>query len=727
MVLAVLASLPHSASAQAQAIGRVQASAPIALTLSLPPRHPAQLADLLRRLYDPQDPGFHQFLTPTQFAAAFSPTAAEYQAVADAARAQGLTITGSHSDRLLLDVSGRDDAVEHAFGVHLTEYAAANGRFFHAPDTAPTLPTALSGQVSGVIGLDTSTVRRPHLQQLLARSAASPLNGSGPEGGLSPLDIKAAYGLDSVTLEGEGQSLAVFELDGYTQSDIRSYENHFGLPQIPIDDIFVDGVSGQPGGSANEATLDIELVAALAPRIQKIIVYEGPNTDQGIVDTYDKIANDDQAKEISTSWGSSEGSTDSATLNAESVVFKQMAAQGQTIFAATGDNGAEDNGTTLSVDDPGSQPYMTAVGGTNLVTNATGGTYHSETVWNAIGSNGQYGASGGGISSYWNFATISGLTDYQQNVETSTTYRKVPDVSLNADPDTGYAIYFGGQWVVYGGTSTDAPLWAGFTALVNQQRALLGESTLGFANPAIYQIGAGANYSQDFHDVTQGNNDLTQTDPAHYPATTGYDLATGWGSFNGAHLLADLAGDGATAPVEAPGPYTYPTGWNLLSLPYNDSAYSPNSLFGFSPATLYVWNQANGLYTSTPTSPADHVRPAVGYWLYVPNGTATTRQTGTATNVNAPYTIPALTAGWNQIGDPFPYPIALTNLQFTNGNNTKTSYIGAEEAGWISGQLYQYDNTTGNYVPVNEGAALTPGVGDWLYAYQPVSLQVPPP
>jgi subtilase family serine protease len=112
--------------------------------------------------------------------------------------------------------------------------------------------------------------------------------------------------------------------------------------------------------------------------------------------------------------------------------------------------------------------------------------------------------------------------------------RNVPDVALNADPNSGYSIYYRGAWTVYGGTSCAAPLWAAFTARVNQQRLANGSTLLGFANPAIYTIAKGARYGTDLFDVTQGTN-------LYYAAVTGFDNATGWGSFNGANLLADLA------------------------------------------------------------------------------------------------------------------------------------------------------------------------------------------
>ena len=180
------------------------------------------------------------------------------------------------------------------------------------------------------------------------------------------------------------------------------------------------------------------------------------------------------------------------------------------------------------VDDPASQPYVTSVGGTRLTVNAGSGAYASESVWNEGLGN---GAGGGGISGVWP------IPAWQQNVPTvfSKTSRNVPDVALNADPATGYAIYYNGQWTVYGGTSCAAPLWAAFTACVNQQRVANQQPVLGFVNPLLYSIGAGASYMENFHDITSGNN-------LYYHAGMGYDNASGWGSFNGANLFSTLTG-----------------------------------------------------------------------------------------------------------------------------------------------------------------------------------------
>lgn len=342
--------------------------------------------------------------------------------------------------------------------------------------------------------------------------------------------------------------MALFELDGYNASDIAKYVSYYALPSAPLQNVLVDGFSGSAGSGAGEVTLDIELQIALAPGASRIIVYEGPNSGTGVVDTYNRIAMDNLAKQISTSWGISEGQNSKAVINSENTIFQQMAAQGQSIYAASGDSGAYDNGSTLSVDDPASQPYMVGVGGTQLFLNSDK-TYSYESTWNVNNT------VSGGVSSLWIIPT------WQQGIASavSATKRNVPDVSLNSDQYTGYSIYYKGGWYIFGGTSCASPLWAAFTARVNQMRIANGMSTLGFANPLIYQIAAGARGGADFHDVVNGTTNL------YYVAGTGYDNATGWGSFNGAELLADLGGASSTPPPPSSNPPSPPTGLTAIA------------------------------------------------------------------------------------------------------------------------------------------------------------------
>ncbi len=531
--------VPAKAIEKAVLQGRVPSSTEIRASFSLPLRNQQELDELLGRLYDPTDPLYGDFLTMQEFADRFGPTQADYDAVAAYAQSLGFTVTGESANRTLLNVSGPASAFEAAFNLHLYNYQAKDGRIFYAPDNNPEVPGYIAGRIRGIIGLNNAAVWHAHNRVVPAAQAFPYQIGTGPRGGLAPADITTAYNLNSVPANGSGQILGLFELDGYRASDIAGYVSYFGLLSVPLQNVLVDGFSGRAGSGAAEVTLDIELQNALAPGAGRITVYEGPNTNTGVVDTYNRIATDNLAKQISTSWGLSEGQTSSTVLSAENAIFMQMAAQGQSIYAASGDSGAYDSGSysTLSVDDPASQPYMVGVGGTQLFVNA-GETYNSETTWN-VNNTIPGGAGGGGVSAVWS------IPSWQQGVTTaaSQAMRNVPDVSLNADQYTGYAIYYKNGWYIYGGTSCAAPLWAAFTARVNQQRAAGGINTLGFANPMIYQIGTSTKYATDFHDINDGSTNL------YYHAVTGYDNATGWGTFNGSNLFADLAPSSAVPPA----------------------------------------------------------------------------------------------------------------------------------------------------------------------------------
>ena len=557
-------------------LGRAKTGETVRLALTLPLRNQGELNVLLENLYDPDNAQYGHYLTSEQFAARYSPTQADYDAVIAFARRSGLQVVGTHPNRLVVDVQGTSLAVERAFAVSLQRFQAPDGRIFRAPNADPAVPAALSGKIAAIVGLDNVAVFHPHnvLRNDNAlfgngqfQAFADPRGGSGPSGGYTPSDIKTAYGLSGLSQTGTGQTLALFELDGYKASDITAYESYFGLANVPLQNVLVDGYSGASGSGAGEVTLDIELQIALAPGASKILVYEGPNSSAGVIDTYNKIATDNLAKSISTSWGLAEGSNSASALSSENSIFQQMATQGQSIFAAAGDSGAYDNGgsTSLAVDDPASQPYMTGVGGTSLTT-GTGGTYTSETTWNR--GSASNGAGGGGISTKWTIPSWQQGLALAANSKVSTTQRNVPDVALNADPYTGYSIYFGGKWVVYGGTSCAAPLWSAFAALVNQQRVATGKATLGFVNPTIYSIGKGSTYSSDFHDIADGSTNL------YYPAVTGFDAATGWGSFKGAGLLADLAGGtgGGTTVPAAPTGLTATAGNAQVSLAWSASS-----------------------------------------------------------------------------------------------------------------------------------------------------------
>ena len=532
--------VPHQAIGNAAYLNHLDETTRVHTTFILPLRNQDELQELINRMYDPTDEEHYgKYLTTEEFVERFAPTQEDYNKVIAHARSVGLMIRGIHSNRTMLHVSGPARIVESAFNLQLHQYAHPSGRLFYAPDNNPEMPPEIASVISGVVGLDSHAQWHPYRRQKQAMEAnAAPQTfPSGPGGGFAPADLVKAYNLSGVSSDGTGQVIALFELASYAASDINAYTSHFGLPPAKLKNILVDGGSKAPPDA--EVTLDIELALALAPQ-SIIYVYEGPNSNQGVLDTYNRIATDNIAKQVSTSWGLGEDMSTPQYLQAEAAIFKQMAVQGQTIYAAAGDSGAYDDyaqnsSEKLVVDDPASQPYVVGVGGTRLMVNADTGAYQSESVWNdGVGN----GAGGGGVSTVWP------IPSWQAGVSTvfSKTHRNVPDVTLNADTNTGYAIYFNGQWQIYGGTSCAAPLWAAFTACVNQELAATQKPPLGFANPKLYALASSAAYAANFHDVTTGDN-------LHYHAGVGYDNASGWGSFNGANLYASLTNAAIVTPA----------------------------------------------------------------------------------------------------------------------------------------------------------------------------------
>jgi hypothetical protein len=273
------------------------------------------------------------------------------------------------------------------------------------------------------------------------------------------------------------------------------------------------------------------MVIAMAPGVSKIYVYEAPNPSPW-PDMLSRMANDNVARQLSCSWGG--GPADPTS----EVIFKQMAAQGQTFFNASGDSDA----FIGSIAFPSESTNITQVGGTTLSMSGSGGAYTSETVWNlrTPNPNGGYWGSSGGIS------TTYSIPSWQQGINMTTnkgsiTKRNIPDVALTGD--NVYVRYNGGSIGIFGGTSCAAPLWGGFTALMNQQAAIGGRPSVGFMNPAIYAIGKGssAGYNADFHDIKTGDNTWPGS-PTKFFATGGYDLCTGWGTPAGQNLIDAIVG-----------------------------------------------------------------------------------------------------------------------------------------------------------------------------------------
>ncbi|HZM02302.1 MAG TPA: protease pro-enzyme activation domain-containing protein, partial [Candidatus Saccharimonadales bacterium] len=310
-----------------QPLDRLPASNRLNLAIGLPVQNRAVLTQLLRDLYDPANPRFHQYLTAAQFAAQFGPTEQHYQAVVKFAQSNGLTVTGTHANRLLVDVSGSVEEIEKAFHTHLRVYQhPTEGRTFYAPDSDPWLD--LSVPVLGINGLDDFIL--PHPMNIQTADATAYTSGSGPSGFFIGNDFRAAYA-PGVTLTGAGQAVGLFELDGYDVQDIMEYESLAKLPNMALTNILLDGFSGTAGANNLEVALDIDMAICMAPGLSRVIVYEGltPN------DVLNRMATDNQARQLSSSWGFGP-----QTDPVRAQIFEEFAAQGQTMFQASGDSGA---------------------------------------------------------------------------------------------------------------------------------------------------------------------------------------------------------------------------------------------------------------------------------------------------------------------------------------------------------------------------------------------------
>jgi len=528
--VAVPAERAQATTATVQRIGALPATSHVPVAVSLRPTDQAALDAFVASVSDPHSRNYRHFLTTNQFAARFAPTQSEVDTVSNYLRASGLTVTGVSGTRQIVDATGDPAQVAAAFGTTLSRFHdTRTNRTFYANDRTVTVPAAIAGLVAAVSGMNDLPAATPG-----ATAGIGPGMGSGPAGGHSPSDYRSIYGMPNLEAgeNGAGETVGLFELDGFQQSDVDQYTKQFGLPALTPTVVPVDG--GVSSSASNlEDILDIDAVDALAPNAKQL-VYEAPNTDADSADLVAKMASDNRTDVFSSSWLDGEA-CESSTINAQHDSLAQLVAQGTSLFSASGDWGGHGCGymgdnNTVTVDFMASDPNVTGVGGTSLVnTTGTPEAYTSESCWNesAVVTNTVNTRSGGG------FSTIFAEPAYQ-NAVNSSGHRSVPDVAMDADFTTGaLSVFHGtdGGFERVGGTSLASPLWAAYTALLAEKNG----KRLGALNPTLYRIAESNQYASTFHDVTTGNNDT-------FSATTGYDECTGWGSMRGDALGTAILG-----------------------------------------------------------------------------------------------------------------------------------------------------------------------------------------
>ena len=510
-------------------VGRPKPLRRIEVTVVLRSRAGAERSASLDEL-GAQMPLERQHLTREAFARSHGADPSDVEKVVRFARRHGLRAMRSNLAAGTVHLSGTITNFSKAFRVALFLYRHPGG-IYRGRSGPVQIPLVLDGVVKGVFGLDNRPVAKPHF-----RSKRQLGGGWSNAQSVSylPTEVARLYNFP-LDVNGAGQCIGIIELGGgYTAGDLSVYFQRLGIAMPRVTSVPVNGgrnlPTGNPNGPDGEVMLDIEVAGAVAPGA-KIVVYFAPNTNQGFLRAINRAVHDkvNRPSIISISWGGPETSWTQQALNAFNQAFESAGLMGVTVCAAAGDGGSSDGvpGRLAHVDFPASSPYALACGGTHL--QSSGGSITKETVWN---DGPQGGAGGGGISDYFPLPAWQANSGVPPSVNPGHRIgRGLPDIAGDADENTGYQIRVDGVNTVIGGTSAVAPLSAGLIALINEK---LG-TPIGYLNPQIYRKGG------LFHDITEGNNDMTGQ-VGGYKAASGWDPCTGLGSPDGVAILGGLQG-----------------------------------------------------------------------------------------------------------------------------------------------------------------------------------------
>lgn len=589
----------------AKYFGDLNPNTVVSIDVVLKVQNKDQLANYINSTVTPGSGNYRNYLSVSDFQSSYAPSSDTVKAITSYLKSFGIQ-TSVYPDHLIVSATGKVKDLNKAFNVELRE-ASYKGKSFHAVQNDPQLPSNIASNVLCILGLSnysnfhTNTIKRA--DTLAPQDNNSP---EGPLS-LTPQDLAKQYDVQPLYdkgATGAGETIGIVSLADFNAADAYSFWKQMGInaKSDRITKINVDGGTGWAG--YDETTLDVEQSGALAPQAN-IRTYLSPNTDNGFVDGFAQAINDNQVQSLSVSWGESEAvinyftqmkAETPAYAEAFNQLFMEAAAQGISTFAAAGDAGAYDNARLaglgvpdvykLTVDNPADSPYITAAGGTTLpfhfTSPSTGVTVSVDKErawgWDYLGgyfsarglalSNLVVGGGGGfsssfatpdyqqGVSGVNNFSAVQdfnisdnlmNVTGFNPNPSVTTgsgSGRNLPDVSMNADPYTGYYVYLSDPgnpgansgWAVYGGTSFVSPQLNGLTALINSA----DHTQVGFWNPQIYKF-AQQKHSSPFNPLnTAGDNN----DNGYYTGTPGtvYNQATGLGTPDVAALAASFGG-----------------------------------------------------------------------------------------------------------------------------------------------------------------------------------------
>jgi subtilase family serine protease len=580
-------------------LGPSDGSATVTASIILKVRNQAQLEQYIKDTVTPGSPNYRKFLSVSEFRSNYAPSDDEIGQLVRYLQSYGLHVLEVYPNNLLLRVSGKVGQFNAAFNADLHDYAK-DGKKFHKPKKSPKIPDLLKDSVLVIAGLNTEAKYKPMSLASVpetgtqSNSITLPKGGStatGVPGQFTVGDVANMYGVKPLYnkgITGKGRTIGIVTLADFLPSDAYTYWDSIGLKYKPdrITQVHVDGGAGLSADSG-ETALDVEQAGGLAPNAD-IVVYDAPNTDAGFLDVFYKAISDNKADAVSVSWGLPEifynaafnGGVDYTNeLQAFHQVFMEAAAQGISLFAASGDAGAYDVNRNLpypyfskvlSMDAPASDPYITSAGGTTVPITLKSDqgkvkiTAERPWAWDYLSALG-YDESvlfpvggGGGVSVVWPTPWYQqgvpgmkqsepgqSVIDYTLSppvdlfdLPSNYAGRNGPDISMNADPVTGYLLYStpdGGWFANFGGTSFVSPQLNGMTALLDQY---IG-GRVGFLNPTLYRLQQNLGYGR-----TKPFNDIVGGDNWFYKGVPGFEPAAGIGTPNWANLADAVLAEG---------------------------------------------------------------------------------------------------------------------------------------------------------------------------------------
>lgn len=561
--------------------GAVSGSSPVNFDVSINIPQTPTLENYLNGINNPSSPLYRQYMPFEQFYSTYGPSAAQSQALMSYLEGYGLKVT-STGGPLIYSVSGTASQVNDAFQFSLTNYQVGSTLGF-APSSSPELPSDLASMVESFTGLD--TFDNPSIASVIAFPSDSPspllsevspsvMRGFYNETALLSSGITGAkeIGLAEECSSGETTS-------GYT-TDLSDFDSAYGLPAPPSLTFIGSGsssCSSSNGDWYEETDLDIQWAHTMAPGAPIVVCLDTSNPD-----VCDQTFVTDGIPFGSNSWGG--GSADHS-------LWESAMAAGITLLASAGDDGAQ-------VNYPAAEPDGLGVGGTSIT--PSGSSFGSEAAWSD---------SGGGCDTADAPPSYQiGMTGYPGACDT-TADRGVPDVAMDANPNSGVPVYIKGSNEQIGGTSLACPMWAASLDVIYDASGFSG-----FAAPTIYSLAKSSSYDSLFHDITSGSNG--------YSATVGWDPVTGVGSPNIGDLAAHFNGGTTTSPLTASASASPQSGTAPLAVTFTGGASG-----GTSPYT-YSWAFGDGS-TSTSQSPS-HTYSSAG--TYTATLTATDSASHTATS-----------------------------------------------------------------------------------------------